>query len=59
MVRESLVGYSPYSHKELDMTEATSHIHIPEGTQARSRMIFSYILDSGKHIKGLSQEMHK
>ena len=29
MVRESLVGYSPYSHKELNMTEATSHVHIP------------------------------
>ena len=59
MVRESLVGYSPCGHKELDMTEATSHTHIPLRTQARSRMSFCYILDLGKHIKGVSQEMHK
>ena len=29
MVRESLVGYSPCGHRELDRTEATSHTHIP------------------------------
>ena len=27
--QKSLVGYSPWSHKELDMTEVTSHAHTP------------------------------
>ena len=27
--QKSLVGYSPWSHKELDMTEVTSYAHTP------------------------------
>ena len=28
--QRSLVGYSPYGRKELDMTEAAEHTHVPK-----------------------------
>ena len=31
--QRSLVGYSPWGHNELDMTEATEHTHSQAGTE--------------------------